>query len=380
MIRQLKDFIEIDDILVNGTNCITALFTTLDDTYNPYLKQILNTDKDSLSLDYLGNRLDKILSPLYSRLIDKYIADGDTDDEAIQHANAKLIKIIESKYLYNWNRLAEAMFKDYNPINNYDMVETREVKEQTDRSVITEGQNDVVDSTESSTSETNTASVSESGQKTASVSESGSVEESTEAEVNEENNTISNNSTNEVKDESGSTRTTTEGEIITNDVEQQKYAGFNTDTPKIVTETSKNGDTTETHSGTSSEVHSGTNTTTTSGSVTETKEGSNTVTKEGTTSRSEESSESNETTGRQTESKSGTGSETHSGSATSTSTTETEGMLEDNRREEELRRSGNIGVTTSQQMIQSEIELRKHNLEDIIFNNMDEVLFLDYYL
>ena len=136
MIKQLKDFIEIDDILVNGTNCITSLFTSLSDTYNANLKQLLNTDKDSLSLDYLGNRLDKILSPLYSRLIDKYIADGDTTDQAIQHANAKLIKVIESKYLFNWNRLAEAMFKDYNPINNYDMVETRNINEKTDKSII----------------------------------------------------------------------------------------------------------------------------------------------------------------------------------------------------------------------------------------------------
>ena len=46
------------------------------------------------------------------------------------------------------------MFKDYNPINNYDMVETREVKEQIDRSVVTEGQNDVTDSTSTSTTET----------------------------------------------------------------------------------------------------------------------------------------------------------------------------------------------------------------------------------
>ena len=380
MIKQLKDYIDIDDIIVNGAKCITSLFTSLGDSYNDHLKQLLNTDKDSLTLDYLGNRLDKILSPLYARLIDKFIADGDTTDQAIEHANAKLIKVIESKYLYNWNRLADAMFKDYNPINNYDMVENREVKEQTDRSVVTEGQNDVTDSTSTSTTETNTASVSESGRKSTTGNESVNVEENTEAEVNEDNKTTSSNSTTETKQEDGSTRTTTTGEITTNDVEQQKYAGFNTDSPKVVTETSKNGDTTETHSGTSSESHSGTNTASSSGSVTETKEGTNTVSKEGSTSRSEETSESNIVNEQQTESRSGTGSESHSGSATSTSTTETEGMLEDNKREEELRRSGNIGVTTSQQMIQSEIELRKHNLEDIIFMNMDEVLFLDYYL
>ena len=288
MIKQLKDFIEIDDILVNGTNCITALFTSLDDTYNPYLKQILNTDKDSLSLDYLGNRLDKILSPLCSRLIDKYIADGYTPFEAITDANAKLIKIIESKYLYNWNRLAVAMFKDYNPINNYDMVETRNINEKTDKSIITEESNEF----------------NESGNKS--------------INIKEDNNT----------------NTSTEREETTSDKEQQKYAGFNTDTPKIVTETDKDGNVTESNSG-----------------------------------ESVESKEINNTE-----------SEERSGNNSSSSSSETVGELKDNKRDEELRRSGNIGVTTSQQMIQSEIELRKHNLEDIIFNNMDEVLFLDYYL
>lgn len=288
MIKQLKDFIKIDDILVNGANCITSLFTTLDDTYNPNLKQLLNTDNDSLSLDYLGNRLDKILSPLYIRLIDKYIADGDTQDEAIQHANAKLIKIIESKYLYNWNRLAEAMFKDYNPINNYDMVETREINEKTDKSIITEESNEF----------------NENGNKTINIKEDND------------------------------TNTSTEREMTTNDKEQQKYAGFNTDTPKIVTETDKDGNVTESNSG-----------------------------------ESVESKEINNTE-----------SEERSGNNSSSSSSETVGELQDNKRDEELRRSGNIGVTTSQQMIQSEIELRKHNLEDIIFKNIDEVLFLDYYL
>lgn len=38
-------------------------------------------------------------------------------------------------------------------------------------------------------------------------------------------------------------------------------------------------------------------------------------------------------------------------------------------------RTGNIGVTTSQQMLQSEIELRvKNHMEDIIFNDVDQVL------
>jgi hypothetical protein len=45
----------------------------------------------------------------------------------------------------------------------------------------------------------------------------------------------------------------------------------------------------------------------------------------------------------------------------------------------ELKRSGNIGVTTSQQMIESEIELRKNNLLSIIFNDIDKILTIQCY-
>lgn len=42
--------------------------------------------------------------------------------------------------------------------------------------------------------------------------------------------------------------------------------------------------------------------------------------------------------------------------------------------EETLVRSGNIGVTTSQQMIESELALRKHHFWDIVFKDVDTIL------
>ena len=45
-----------------------------------------------------------------------------------------------------------------------------------------------------------------------------------------------------------------------------------------------------------------------------------------------------------------------------------------------LTRSGNIGVTTSQQMVESEIKLRAlYNMIEIIFNDVDKVLCLSIY-
>lgn len=45
----------------------------------------------------------------------------------------------------------------------------------------------------------------------------------------------------------------------------------------------------------------------------------------------------------------------------------------------ELTRSGNIGVTTSQQMLESEIKLRKWNFIDEIMRDVDSVLCLNIY-
>ena len=61
----------------------------------------------------------------------------------------------------------------------------------------------------------------------------------------------------------------------------------------------------------------------------------------------------------------------------SNSKTTTNALLNDNVRE--LIRKGNIGVTTSQQMINSELELREYNLIDTIYSDIDSVLTLKIY-
>lgn len=48
-------------------------------------------------------------------------------------------------------------------------------------------------------------------------------------------------------------------------------------------------------------------------------------------------------------------------------------------KERNLTRSGNIGVTTSQQMIESEIELRKKNFFELVYQDLDKVLTIPIY-
>lgn len=55
----------------------------------------------------------------------------------------------------------------------------------------------------------------------------------------------------------------------------------------------------------------------------------------------------------------------------------TEGSKEDNERD--LTRSGNIGVTTSQQMLQSEIDLRKFAFYIQVMNDIDKIMCLKIY-
>ena len=201
----------------DDTNPIGALSDLLEneENLNEELKTILVTDEESLTLDYLVNRYNKGMSPLYLRTYEHY---EDLDD-----TNKQIAKIIKMKFLFGWNKLADALFSDYNPIDNYNMVENRET--------------DITEETD-----------------------------------------------------------TTNEETVTN-----KYAGFNSDVMKDVSESKTDGsiDTTKT------------------------------------------------TTGGKTKN--------------------------------ELTRRGNIGVTTSQQMIESEYNLRKKNLLDLIYRDIDTILFIDYY-
>ena len=59
------------------------------------------------------------------------------------------------------------------------------------------------------------------------------------------------------------------------------------------------------------------------------------------------------------------------------SKTSTNALLNDNMRE--LTRKGNIGVTSSQQLINSEIELREYNFIEAIYSDIDSILTLKIY-
>lgn len=229
--KQLKDYLDIEMVLDSGNpkNIYTVFKLLLNNTppatpyisiegINPMLKQLLIDNANDINTEYETNRFEKIISPSYQKLI---------DSQTITGANIILGKLILNKFYDKWNRIADALFSDYNPINNYDMVES----------------------------------------------------------------------------ESGGKNIKVNTDMNTEEHETNSYSGFDSDGFKDTTKSDKSGSTT------------------------------------GTKAKNEQAEISNRS----------------------------------------LTRKGNIGVTTSQQMIESEIKLREHNLLNIIYDDIDSILFLDYY-
>ena len=85
-------------------------------------------------------------------------------------------------------------------------------------------------------------------------------------------------------------------------------------------------------------------------------------------------------TGTQTNAKTGTEQTAYNISDTQTGTvTDREGGTNTDTRNYTLERSGNIGVTTSQQMIESERKLWEYDFISMVYADIDRVLTIDYY-
>lgn len=134
---------------------------------------------------------------------------------------------------------------------------------------------------------------------------------------------------------------------------------------------------TEAETGTQANVTTGTNTTTYDTAEADT--GTQTTQKTGSDSTEYGTSETD--TGTQTNRRSGTDTRTYNTTDTDDNIiTDTEGGSDSHTRNYFLTRTGNIGVTTSQQMIQSERDLWKWNyFRDVVFPDIDKSLCLLVY-
>ena len=92
---------------------LTGIFHQL--ATNNQFEFITNETAINLDVDYYLSRSGKkFISNLYNNLIENY-----PDDDPL----IRLSKIIETRYKDKWLRIYETLMMDYNPINNYDMIE-----------------------------------------------------------------------------------------------------------------------------------------------------------------------------------------------------------------------------------------------------------------
>ena len=226
-----------------------------------------------LDFDYLSNHSgQKIIAPITAMLMSTETGKIESD------ALSMLANIVFAKYGMRWSKLYSTMQFEYNPIENYNMVETMD-----DDETVTE-YNSTLERTDDLTHEFTY----------------------------------------------GKTETTTdEQEITTTDdtTNENQIMGFNSDDYVGKEKNIIDGSVTETHSGDITRVNSGTD----------------------------------------SENNTGTQTSAHTGNDTQT-------------RNYELRRSGNIGVTTSQQMIEQERKLWEWDFfNQIIYPDLDKVLTIFAY-
>lgn len=364
-----------------------------------------------IDLDYYFNQSgQKYISPLVNYLLG-------ASEQLTAEASTRLADIAISKYSTRWLKMWDTMKFEYNPIENYRMVESENASGNgTSTSTTTydtlnaESHNTTVDVTGKHETSDN---ISDESSNTRTDDLTSTVTHNTTTTVDE---TVTNNlkdthsgnitTTNDLTDTTNSTTTNSgdditkvDGTTTTNGTDNtvNKTFGFNSTTAVPASESSStsnstvtNDDTTKlthglktveestaTHTGTVTEAdtteiaHTGTvdtdNTTTNTG--TDTTANTGTVTDSGTNKRTGTGTETiaDKTVTGGTVDTSHTGTDSTSGTTSDTS-------------QRTLTRSGNIGVTTSQQMIEAERNLWMWNFfTEVLYPDLDDILTLQIY-
>lgn len=307
-----------------------------------------------LDLQYHLNRSgEKYVAPLVTKLVGDELPLSDSDF-------TKLAQVLFTVYGISWTKLYATLSLEYNPINNYDMTENEETTTEGESSTTSQElqTNNLSRKREADNSDTESGTVGvetdRSNTKTVDMTQTKTgqdkdtqggtvgVETTDGGTVGVKGSTSNNNTDNRYGFNSSSavpadssSATGTSQQTTTNDLNGTKDTTFNIETGKDINETVKDSGT---DSDTGTEKRDETRDLTFGHKVSETTTDTGTVSHEG------------------------EGTDKHSGSGT-----------------RKLTRSGNIGVTTSQQMIQSERDLWLWRFFDQVFSDLDAVLTLPIY-
>ena len=287
-----------------------------------------------LDMGYAMQSAGKLIAPIMRSFVD-----FDSDYNVVPMSDTERQYVAGMVYtLYNvkWSKLYALLSMEYSPISNYDMTETETINRETDFDTTDTGTVTRVNDTDTSNTATHTGT-------------DMNVIDSETSDTKTQSGTI----TTDIDDETTNTGTVTDSGSRTVD---DAVFGFNSSTAV--------------DSDTSTETKGNTRT----NNLTENKDSTETETRN--------LSDTDSVTVDTTETRTKNLTDTESGEIDSTDT-ETRNLAGTNNgtedTERELHRSGNIGVTTTQQMMQSEIELWQWNFFKTVFDDIDKVCCLDVY-
>lgn len=360
-------------------NLTTPLKTQLNESNNIFTAMQSLPDFDStvfgnmtpeeLNAEYIYNQSgEKKCSPLLRNAANSNITGVITSSQLDTFAG-----LIYHKFKDKWKRLYNTFIVDYNPIDNYNMTETTHSDSQnggginTDSS-ITHGLKSVTDNT-NTTDTTVTLTHGHNIDTVATDKKTGTDTHNTDIDITKKQTGTGSDTT---TIEHGKTVTT---EASGNENQNRGIFGFNTQDDSVPYDEMSN-----TNTGNSTVTDSGTDTTTQNitrdYTNTETGVNSDTITYDTTTSIShgethtgnDKTATVGEITSNVTTTNSGT--DTTISSSTDTRT---------NEKNSTVNRSGNIGVTTTQQMLTQERELLNADYYNTIYRDIDSVLCLSVY-
>lgn len=291
--------------------------------FNNFFNFYSNSLTNQQRLLEMSNRLLMVILDKFMSLeaISKlYKINGDVISTQISYQVRKIAVMLLFKYVDKWDKLFKAFTLEYNPIHNYDMTEQEKV-----------GSKIIESSTGSSTSSqtlNDKESVSEDKTKTTNLGRD--VNLTTTIDGNAEGKVIKSGNVEKQISAFNGGYANSEKEIYNNVTEENPYANNRSHESQTV-----------------------------SGSATNNKE----TATESTTANANDNYR--QLIG------------THNDTSSKTESKTTQGSKDDNVRD--LTRSGNIGVTTSQQMLESEIELRRFMIEEEMIKDCIETLTLKTY-
>lgn len=344
----MKTLLKIKDVL-NPLHPTEFIFKALDELEVPWKDEDIAEDLDLL---YLGDSSHRNISPLVELIkTGSYLSQEDLQ---------KLAKIIYAKFGRNWTELYKTLLYEYDPIVNYDATETETIN--------TSGESSTSHTDTNTGTSTHTDATTEEGEKTIVIENTGTVTDErtntgtvTDAKTN--TGTVTDEKTNtgtvsNAKTNTGTTLDETTQRTENDTTEVNKVVGFNSTTP--VTSDTKEID----------------NTVSSTGSVTHTDNLSENSTR--TDNLSESSTRTDDTRTDNVENIDNTinssGSETVNGSSSGSTSGTSENLTT-----RELRRKGNIGVMTTQQLIREQRELWNFNFFCRVVNDINSLLTLDIY-